>query len=160
MGHSKATVDLGAQERPSPGTVGLTVFVRVVTVGLIILLALAVVLGSVHLAWVLVDGITTPPFAFLAVDELLHFFGACLLVLIGIELVETLRAYLKERVIRAEVILLVAMIALARKIIVLDVTAVSSVSLLGIAAIIISLGVTYFLIRRARGVVTQPPGDT
>jgi uncharacterized membrane protein (DUF373 family) len=135
-------------------------FVRVVTMGLIILLALVVVLGVVHLGWVLVEGITTPPFAFLEVGELLHFFGTALLLLIGIELVETLRAYLRERVIRAEVILLVAMIALARKIIVLEVTEVSSVSLLGIAAIIIALGVTHFLIRRARGVATQPPGGT
>jgi len=137
-------------------------FERLITTVLIVMMALVVVLAIVDLAWVLIKDIISPPLVLLDVDELLDVFGVFLLVLIGIELLETLRAYVRERVIRAEVIILVATIALARKIITLDVKAVPSVSLLGMAAIIVALGVSYYLIRRTHTPVaaTQPPEDT
>ena len=91
--------------------------------------------------------IISPPVVLLDLDELLNLFGMFLLVLIGIGLLETLKAYVRERELRAEVIILVAIIALARKIVTLDVKDVPSVSLLGIAAIIVALGIAYYLIR-------------
>jgi len=137
-------------------------FERLITTVLIVMMALVVALAIVDLAWVLIKDIISPPLVLLDVDELLDVFGVFLLVLIGIELLETLKAYVRERVIRAEVIILVATIALARKIIILDMKAMPSVSLLGIAAIIVALGVTYYLIRKThtRVAATQPPEDT
>lgn len=125
-------------------------FERVMTTVLMGLMAIVVVLAIADLGWVLIKDIISPPLVLLDVDELLDVFGMFLLVLIGIELLETLKAYVREREVRAEVIILVAMIALARKIITLDLKAVPSVSLLGIAAIIVGLGITYYLVRRMR----------
>ena len=71
-----------------------------------------------------------------------------LLVLIGIELIETLKAYVLQNEIRAEVIIIVAIIALARKIITLDLKEVSSGSLIGIAAIMLALSIAYYVIRQ------------
>jgi len=120
-------------------------------------LAFVVVLSVVDLAWVLIKDIISPPLVLLDVDELLDIFGVFLLVLIGIELLETLKAYVREREIRAEVIILVAMIALARKIVTLDVKAVPSVSLLGIAAIIVALAIAYYIIRQTHSRATRSP---
>ncbi|TVQ50214.1 MAG: hypothetical protein EA362_02750 [Saprospirales bacterium] len=82
-------------------------------------------------------------------DNLLNVFGIFLLVLIGIELLDTIKVYFKENVIHVEVVILVALIAIARKVIVLDFEYYSGLEILGISAIIISLAAAYFLIKRA-----------
>ncbi len=115
---------------------------------LIAMMGIVIVLAVIDLAWVLLDDFLSPPLALLDIGELLELFGLFLLVLIGIELLETLKAYVRERLIRAEVVILVAVIALARKIITLDVSEESSASLGAIAAMLVALGLTYFLIRR------------
>ncbi len=132
-------------------------FERVITTLLIAMMAVVVVLAVADLGWVLLQDILSPPRVLLDVDELLDVFGVFLLVLIGIELLETIKAYVREREIRAEVIILVAIIALARKIVTLDVKAVPGVSLVGIAAITIALGVAYYLIRQTHSPAPRRP---
>jgi len=122
-------------------------FEQVVTKLLIAMMGFVIVLAVVDLAWILIQDLLSPPFALLDIDELLDVFGLFLLVLIGIELLETLKAYVRDRVIRAEVVILVGVIAVARKIVTLEVKDVSSGSLIGVAAIVIALGITYYLIR-------------
>ena len=68
------------------------------------------------------------------------------MVLIGVEPLDTIRTYITGNVIRGEVVLMVALIALARKVIILDIKKVPSLSLIGIGVIIISLAVAYYLV--------------
>jgi hypothetical protein len=68
----------------------------------------------------------------LDITELLDLFGLFLLVLIGVELLDTLKAYIKDNVVHVEVVLTVAMIAIARKVIILDVKELPSMTLFGI----------------------------
>ena len=129
---------------------------RVLMVVLAAIMAVIVIASMADLAWWLVKDIITPPRGLLAVDKLLDVFGASLLVLVGMELLETLKTYMRDRELRAEVIILVAVIALARKIIVLDVKSSAPMSLFGIAAILGSLGLSYYLIRRTHRVPSRP----
>jgi uncharacterized membrane protein (DUF373 family) len=69
-----------------------------------------------------------------------------LLVLIGIELIETLKAYIQHSKIHAEVIIFVAMIALGRKIIGFDLKEVPHGTMLGIAAMMVALSIAYYTI--------------
>ena len=55
--------------------------------------------------------------------------------------------YLKEDVVRVEIIILVAIIALAKKIIVMDFEGIDSLAMLGLAALLIMLAAAYYLIR-------------
>ena len=73
-----------------------------------------------------------------------------MLVLIGIELLETIKTYIMENVIHLEVVLMVAMIAIARKVIILDIKKVPSPTLMGIGVIIIALSVGYYLVKQVR----------
>lgn len=57
--------------------------------------------------------------------------------------------YIEEDIIHVEVVVLVAIIAVARKIIVIDYYSISYEILFGIAAFMISLCVGYFLLKRA-----------
>lgn len=69
------------------------------------MMALVVVLATVELGWTIIQDITTPPVVLLELDELLDIFGIFLLVLIGVELVETIKVFLTDRIIRVEPLL-------------------------------------------------------
>lgn len=124
-------------------------FEHLVTLVLMVMMVVVVTLSVADLGWLLIKDIISPPIGLLDVDELLDLFGFFLLVLIGIELLETLKAYVREKEFRAEVIMLVALIALSRKIIILDFEGIAGLSLLGIAALIVALGITYYLMRQS-----------
>lgn len=74
-------------------------------------------------------------------------FSGVLLIILGLELMETLRVYFKSHRIRLETILAVAIIAIGRHVINLDVEHMAGSSLMGIAAIVLVLTVGYFLVR-------------
>ena len=78
-----------------------------------------------------------------------------LMVIIGLELLESIKAYLESHVIHVEVVLLVALVAVARKIILLDYKDISHSMLFAVAALVIALSVGYFVIRRAMTTIRQ-----
>ena len=123
-------------------------FERMIVTTLIVMMGLTILLATIELAWLIIKDVITPPVILLEIHELLDIFGLFLLVLLGIELVSTLKTYLTENEIHVEVVFAVALIAIGRKVIILDVKELSSLSLIGIAAIIISLSVGYFLVKR------------
>lgn len=137
------------QKQRTAGNV-LRAFERAVLLTLIAMMMIVVALSVVELAWILVRDVTSPPVLILEVDELLELFGLFLLVLIGIEILETMKAYLRDNVVHMDIVLEVALIALARKVIVLDFSKYPGVTVLGLAALIAALAATYFLQRRRR----------
>jgi len=125
-------------------------FEKVVIWSLTFMMALVLVLSTLDLAFLIVkDILHSSPIFLLDVKDLLDIFGLFLLVLIGIELLETIKTYLIEHLIRTEVVFMVALIAIARKVIILDVSAYPSLTLMGIGAIILALAFGYHLIRRS-----------
>ncbi len=125
-------------------------FEKAVTATLVILMAVVVLLATIELGWIIIKDIITPPVLLLEIDELLDIFGLFLLVLIGVELLETIKAYLKDNVVHFEVVLTVAMIAIARKVITLDVKELAGMTLVGIAAIILALAAARYCYRREK----------
>ncbi|MBL4662205.1 MAG: phosphate-starvation-inducible PsiE family protein [Flavobacteriaceae bacterium] len=75
-------------------------------------------------------------------------FGGFLSVLIGIELLHTIKMYLKEDVVHVEIVLLVALIGISRHIIDLDIKHIEPLTMLGISSLIITLSASYFLIKK------------
>jgi uncharacterized membrane protein (DUF373 family) len=110
-----------------------------IAISLAAMMALVVVLATLELGWIILKDIITPPVFILEIEELLDIFGLFLLVLIGVELLETIKAYIKDNVVHYEVVMTVAMIAIARKVIILDVKELQGLTLVGIAAIIVAL---------------------
>jgi len=121
---------------------------RIVVVALLIMMSLVVCLATVELGYFIIKDIITPPVFLLEIDELLEIFGMFLIVLIGIELLETVKMYLTQKMVHVEVVFMVAMIAIARKVIVLDLKDYPSLTLIGIGVIIVSLAVGYYLLTR------------
>lgn len=114
------------------------------------LMGLVVMLATLELIYLIAMDILSPPLLLLEINELLDIFGYFLLILIGVELLETLRIYLKEHALNVQVVLLVAMIAIARKVIILDSSEVESLTLIGIGFIILSLAAGYYLVKKSQ----------
>lgn len=116
---------------------------------LIFLMFLVLITATIDLGLYLFRSIYNAEYFLMDFDALIDVFGAFLLVLIGIELLDTIKVYLRRNLVHVEVVVLVAIIALARKIVVLRIDEYSGEMLLGLAAMITALAVAYYLIRRA-----------
>jgi uncharacterized membrane protein (DUF373 family) len=123
---------------------------RVIVSALLVMMVITVILATIEVGWLLVKDVLTKPMFLLEVGELLEIFGLFLLVLIGIELMETLKVYLTERAIHVEVVFTVALIAVGRKVIILDVKELPGLTLFAMAAIIVAMSFGYFLLKYLR----------
>lgn len=128
----------------------LNLFERLIVGSLILMMIVVIFLSTIELGRILVVDIITPPSYLLDINELLDVFGFFMLILIGVELLETIRAYLNEHEVHVEIVLEVALIAVARKVVIIDVKEYSPDTLLAIAAIVLSLAGAYYLQKRVR----------
>ncbi len=121
---------------------------RWVKVGLVVLMLLVIVLASLDLVVSLAKEMAQPPYVLLDMGKFLHMLGYFFLVLIGLELLETVKGYFKDHAVHADGVLLVALTALARKVIILEYDKVDVWHLLGLAGMILSLSLGYYLCKR------------
>ena len=116
---------------------------------LITLIALIIAVATLHLAWnivhLLVRGSIDPadPATFPTI------FGMIFTVLIALEFKHSLRVVLErqESVIQVRTIVLIAILALVRKFIILDLRSTAAEELFALAAAILALGAVYWLVR-------------
>jgi uncharacterized membrane protein (DUF373 family) len=80
-------------------------------------------------------------------DTLFVIFGLFLNVLIALEILENITAYLKKHVIQVELVIVTSLIAVSRKIIILDLEKKTAADLIGLAAAIFALSISYLIVR-------------
>ena len=122
---------------------------------LLILMSITVTVSVIELTVILVQELKKPPYMLLNEKEMREVFSIFLMVLIGVELLETLRACLKGEMVHVEVVILVAIVAVARKIIIMDYDKFSPQMLIGMAVIILSLAGGYYLLKRTTAKYTH-----
>ncbi len=127
----------------------LKLFERGIVWALLLLMMLVVLVSVVEVAGSFFRLLMKSPRFLIGLDNLLDLFGAFMMGLIGLELLETMKAYLREDKAHAEIVFLVALVAVARKVIIVDYATIEPVLLFGIAAVIVALGAGYYLVRRA-----------
>ena len=115
----------------------------------LILMTIIVAVAIVELGIILYLDLFDPTdgVLFLEIDEIFRIFGFFFIILIGFELVETIEMYFKDNVIHAEVVLLVAVIAVSRKVILLDLEKYDPLAIIGLGIIILALGCCYWFIK-------------
>jgi uncharacterized membrane protein (DUF373 family) len=69
-------------------------------------------------------------------------------ILIAIELIETFNVYIKKQHIKAQSILLIGLMAVGRKLLVVDIGHADGLFNIGLAAIILALSLGYYLVKR------------
>jgi uncharacterized membrane protein (DUF373 family) len=118
-----------------------------------LLLVVAVTVGTVQLFILFIERL---PHAWADITnaEELHnamqrAFGGVLVVVLGLELIETLKVYFHEHQVRVEVIMIVGLIAVGRHVIQVDYEHVEASQLIGLGALIVSLALGYYLVGRS-----------
>lgn len=82
-------------------------------------------------------------------DILQNAFGGILVIFVGLELLETMRAYFADHHVRVEVIIFVAIIATGRHIIGLDAHHTEPMTFIGLSTLMLALSGSYFLMKKA-----------
>jgi uncharacterized membrane protein (DUF373 family) len=125
---------------------------------LLILIAGVAVIAVAELCYVLYLDLTGDQGLFLGLDELFDVFGRFLVVLIAIELMASIYMYMKDKSVHAEMMLLIAITALTRKVVILDKETTDAMQMLGMAALLATLIGGYYLVKRL-GEQHLPSGD-
>ncbi len=112
------------------------------------LMVLVIVWGIGDVIYVLYQRITSPPFLLLSINDILATFGAFLAVLIAIEIFINISMYLKTDVIPVRLVVATALMAISRKVIIFDFEMITPPFILGTAAVVFALGITYWLISK------------
>ncbi|MFT4765223.1 MAG: uncharacterized membrane protein (DUF373 family) [Oleispira sp.] len=113
-----------------------------------VLMVLIIFWGIADVVYVVYEKLSTPPYFILDAEDILQTFGAVMLVLIAVEIFINIRLYLGSNVIPVELVIATALMAVARKIIVLDLKIVSAEQIVGLALVTLALGVSYWLVRQ------------
>ena len=82
-------------------------------------------------------------------QTLFTIFGLFLNILIALEILENITAYLRKHVVQVELVIVTSLIAVSRKIIILDLGKVTGVDIIGLGVAVLSLSISYWIIRNS-----------
>lgn len=122
--------------------------IRIAVKVLSLLMMLTVLWCVLDVAVVIYEEILSVPITSLGKTKILHVFGSFLIVLIAIEIFINITLYIRNDVIPVKLVVATALMAVARKIIVLDYQEVSAMHVIGTAVLVIALGGCYWLLER------------
>ena len=115
---------------------------------LLVMMVFVVFLSTIRLGWTIYTELLKSPTMLLNSEQLFKIFGFILMILLGLEILGSIKAYITADEIHLEVIFTIALISLAKLIITTDLFKMDGLRLLGIACIVLSLSLGYFLIKR------------
>ncbi|WP_022669394.1 phosphate-starvation-inducible PsiE family protein [Desulfospira joergensenii] len=120
------------------------------SVKVLALIMTAVILwGVVDVCWVIYQKLMTPPKFLLTISDILATFGAFMAVLIAIEIFVNICIYLREDVIHVQIVMATALMAIARKIIILDFSEISAEYVWAMAGVVFAMSIGYFLVLKS-----------
>jgi uncharacterized membrane protein (DUF373 family) len=126
----------------------LTKAVMLIVKFLAVLMVLVIFLATIDVIVHLYEQVITSTASAFNVDGLINTLGFFIAVLIAIEIFLNIVFYLKTDAIHVPLVLSTALTAVARKVIILDYKAATPFSLVALATIIFSLGITYWLVTK------------
>lgn len=125
---------------------GLNTAIRQAIRVLAVLMVIVIFLSVADVAFVLYERLMAPPVMLLSLNDIFVVFASFLAVLIAIEIFANITLYLRDDVIHVRLVIATALMAIARKVIVLDFNTVQPEYLYGTGAVLLALGVTYWLV--------------
>ena len=124
---------------------------------LAVLMTLIILWGVLDVVYSFYQRLIAPPFMMLTVSDILSIFGAFMVVLIAIEIFINITMYIQRDVLPIKMVIATALMAIARKAIMLDFNGLDPSYILAIAALTVALGLTYWLVAYKPTSVIQKP---
>jgi len=113
-----------------------------------IMMVVVIIMGVGDVAWTLYRRVLAPPEFILTIPDILATFGAFMAVLIAIEIFINITIYLREDVIHVKIVIATALMAVARKVIILDMEQTEPLELFGLAALVVAASGAYWLVHK------------
>lgn len=135
-----------SEEHHDPLIRSLHGVIRICVKFLAVLMVFVILLGVADVVYVLYSRLSAPPFLLLSVGDIFRIFGAFMVVLIAIEIFINIRLYLGSNTLPIKLVLATALMAIARKVIVLDLNNTQPMYVFAIATVVLALGITYWLV--------------
>lgn len=126
----------------------LQVIIRLCVRALAVLMTLVIMWSVADVAWVLYQRVIASPVGLLNVNDILASFGAFMVTLIAIEIFLNIVLYLRDDVLHVKLVLATALMAIARKVIVLDYQTLEPEYIWATAAVIFALSIGYWLVTK------------
>ncbi len=120
---------------------------KAIVILLLVVLSLILFVSTVNIIFTILKVAAASPEDFFTAERLHSLFSVFLVILIGIELLDTVKVFLEDEKIHVEIVLLVAMIAIARKVIVWDFSEFQDQELFGLSAMMIALALSYAIVK-------------
>jgi len=139
---------LNIDEREEPLVHGLHLVIRFCVRILAVLMTLVIVWSVADVAWVLSERVMIPPVGLLNVNDILALFGTFMAALIAIEIFLNIVLYLRDDVLHVKLVLATALMAIARKVIVLDYKTMEPEYIWATAAVVFALSIGYWLVAK------------
>jgi len=119
---------------------------------LAVLMVVVILLSVADVVLVLYRRLVAPPVMLINMSDILALFSTFLVVLIAIEIFVNITLYIRKDVFPVKLVIATALMAVARKIIVFDYTQVSPLYIFATAAVVLALGITYWLVSKPKQV--------
>lgn len=123
------------------------------TLGL--LMVAVIIFGVIDVAWTLYERLVQPPVFILTIGDILATFGAFMVVLIAIEIFQNIILYLRDDVIHVKIVLSTALMAIARKVIILDYNELKPLYIFATGVVLVATGITYYYVHKIPDTVTD-----
>lgn len=112
---------------------------------LALIMTLVIFWGVGDVVYILYQRLMESPRFLLTINDIFATFSGFMAVLIAIEIYTNITIYLKDNFIHVRIVMATALMAIARKVIVLDLSVLEPSDLVGIGAVMLSTGVVYWL---------------
>ncbi|BDX38547.1 hypothetical protein CYCD_19020 [Tenuifilaceae bacterium CYCD] len=114
---------------------------------MLIIISILLVVAILDVIIQLYNGITDNSLTEFIKTQFTQLIGLFLTILIGVELLEAVKAFLKEEMVHVEIVVLVAIIAISRKVIVWEISSIGYMELIALALMLLALAATYWVIK-------------
>lgn len=114
---------------------------------LAVFMTIVIVWGVIDLGRLLyLDMMKSDTLLLIDIKEIFALFGAFMSVLIAIEIFSNITVYLRDDVIHVKIVMATALMAVARKVIILDLEQKTTWDFVAVAAVVLAMSVGYYLV--------------
>ena len=120
---------------------------------LAVLMTFVILWGVIDVGWVIYERLVDEkgPKMLLEISDILATFGAFMAVLIAIEIFVNITIYLRDDIIHVKIVMATALMAIARKVIIMDIEKIETLEIFAIAAVVLALSIGYWLVVTGHG---------
>ena len=145
---SQSDQDFSLSSAQDPLISRLQSIIKLALKALAMLMAFVIVWGILDVLLMLYDRLFSKPYLLLNISDILATFGAFMAVLIAVEIFVNISMYLEEGVLHVELVIATALMAAARKVIVMDFKHLEATYIFALGVVILSLGLIYWLLKK------------